>query len=255
MADIEHGRSSELQGEYPRELRGLTDNLNSLIRSNREHEERYRSSLGDLAHSLKTPLAVLRGVVDMPNPSVANMRTTVGEQVVRMDQIVQYQLQHAATSGRTALVAPVQLDKVVEKILKAMQKVYAEKKVICDVQMAVTSGNPFRCDEGDLMELFGNVMDNAFKWSEARVEVKISQNLPNDTSKFLLITVMDDGCGIDERDVDTVLSRGGRLDDEVAGHGFGLAMVKGIVDLYGGELKIGRAALGGAQVDISLPWR
>ncbi len=253
LAEIEAGRNVELEGKYPRELRGLTDNLNSLIRTNREHEARYRVSLGDLAHSLKTPLAVLRGVVDAPGQPAESVRVTVGEQVARMDQIVQYQLQRAATSGRTALVAPVDVEAVINKIIRAMGKVYGDKEVASRVQVSLQGR--FHCDEGDLMELLGNVIDNAFKWCGRRVDIDVCQRFLGDDSKILVISVADDGPGIDDSDVATVLSRGGRLDEQVAGHGLGLAMVKDVVELYGGQLVIRRAGLGGAQVDICLPWR
>lgn len=252
LADIEQGRCLELHGEYPRELRGLTDNLNSLIRSNREHEERYRASLGDLAHSLKTPLAVLRGVVDASRSNSESICTTVDEQVERMNQIVLYQLQHAATSGRTALLAPVALDHLMDKVLNALRKVYADKNVQCDAQISLDM--PFRCDEGDLMELLGNLIDNAFKWCSARVIVQVTDVIEGD-SKYIEIVVMDDGPGIGKSDVATALARGGRLDSDVSGHGLGLAMVKNVVELYGGKLEIGQSDLGGARVAVLLPWR
>lgn len=250
LREIEAGSHLELIGRYPRELRGLTDNLNALIRNNREHEERYQASLGDLAHSLKTPLAVLRGMIEVPNQSLSCMRSTVEEQVERMDQIVQYQLQRAATSGRTALMAPVDVEAVARKVIKALHKVYADKGV--ESRVAVQPGLEFHGNEGDLMELFGNVIDNAFKWSRAVVAVRISKVGLQDS--MLLIEVMDDGPGIEAEKIATVLERGGRLDTQVSGHGLGLALVRDIVDLYRGRLEIDRAELGGAWVKIALPW-
>ena len=254
LREIEAGRHLELIGHYPKELRGLTDNLNALIRTNREHEERYQASLGDLAHSLKTPLAVLRGMIEAPNQSVSSMRSTVEEQVQRMDQIVQYQLQRAATSGRTALMAPVDVAAIADKVIKALHKVYADKGV--ESRVEVQPQLEFHGNEGDLMELFGNVIDNAFKWSRGCVEVRIGKVdgvLPHET--VLVIEVLDDGPGIAAEKIATVLERGGRLDTRVSGHGLGLALVSDIVSLYHGRLEIDRAELGGALVRISLPWR
>ncbi len=248
LNEIRSGRAQMLEGEYPAELKGLTSSLNSLIQSNREHEERYRSSLGDLAHSLKTPLAVLRGLVGTPNPNLENIQATLNEQVQRMDQIVHYQLNRAATSSRTALVAPVDVAGVLGKIMNAMHKVYADKAVVSDVQ--ITLQDAFHCQEDDLMEILGNIVDNAFKWCYQRVEVEIAQQ-----QNELRIQVADDGAGINEDDIATVLARGGRLDEQTTGHGLGMAMVKGVVDLYGGSLSIGRSHLGGARVEIHLPWR
>ncbi len=253
LQDIEAGRHHELRGKYPKELRGLTDNLNALIRTNREHEERYQASLGDLAHSLKTPLAVLRGAVEVTNQPIGQLQSIVEEQVQRMDQIVQYQLQRAATSGRTALMAPVDLEAMTHKIVTAMDKVYAEKGLQCHIN--IEAGMEFRCQEGDMMELLGNLVDNAFKWAKQRIEIYIRRDdLENRTAPGLLVMICDDGPGIEEKDLDTVLARGGRLDPATSGHGLGLAMVQNIVELYQGELRINRARLGGAQVTLWLPW-
>lgn len=253
LQDIEAGRHQELHGKYPKELRGLTDNLNALIRTNREHEERYQASLGDLAHSLKTPLAVLRGAVETTNHSVEQLELTVDEQVERMDQIVQYQLQRAAPSGRTALMAPVDLEAMTSKIVSALDKVYADKNVQCKVE--IEAGMEFRCQEGDMMELLGNLVDNAFKWSRQQIEIRIRrEELSNQAEFCLLVEICDDGPGIDEKDLETVLARGGRLDPATKGHGLGLAMVQNIVELYQGELRIGRSVLGGAKVTLWLPW-
>jgi two-component system sensor histidine kinase PhoQ len=253
LRDIEAGRHLQLHGRYPKELRGLTDNLNALISTNREHEARYQASLGDLAHSLKTPLAVLRGAVELPNQSVTLLRSTVEEQVERMDQIVQYQLQRAAPSGRTALTAPVDLQAITRKVVKALVKVYADKDIDCRVH--IDPGLEFHCQEGDMMELLGNLLDNAFKWGRARVAISIRRAVFDDeTEDGLLLQISDDGPGIADHHLETVLTRGGRVDSQTSGHGLGLAMVQNIVALYHGRLQIGRAALGGAQVTVWLPW-
>jgi len=253
LQDIENGRQMRLQGNYPKELRGLTENLNALIRTSAEQEERYQASLGDLAHSLKTPLSVLRGAVEVGQPSAKSLQSSIEEQVERMDQIVQYQLQRAATSGRTALMAPVDLTVIIQKIIKALNKVYADKGIVCRAE--VEAGLAFRCQEGDVMELLGNLLDNAYKWAERQVELKVrGDSLDASTETGLIIEIADDGPGINSKDLDTVLARGGRLDSQISGHGLGLAMVQGIVELYSGKLRISRAKLGGAQINLWLPF-
>lgn len=253
LRDIESGRHLRLQGNYPKELCGLTENLNALIRTNIEHEERYQASLGDLAHSIKTPLAVLRGAVESSQPSVSSLQTSIEEQVERMDQIVQYQLQRAAASGRTALMAPVDLAAITQKIIKVLAKVYVEKGVVCRARFE--PGLAFRCQEGDMMELLGNLLDNAYKWSKQQVEVNIRRDTFGASPELgLIIEIGDDGPGIDAKDLTTVLARGGRVDSQISGHGLGLAMVRDIVELYSGKLKISRAELGGAQIGLWLPW-
>ena len=250
LGDIEAGRHLELEGDYPRELRGLTDNLNALIHTNREHEERYRASLGDLAHSLKTPLAVLRGAVEVPHQDIDTLRATVEEQVARMDQIVDYQLQRAAASGRKALAAPLDMLAITTKVASAMKKVYAEKSL--EIVIDVAAGLTFHCDEGDLLELLGNLIDNACKYCLQRVEIRVVPKRQGGRHG-VLIEVLDDGPGISEEALPVVLKRGGRLDTQVSGHGLGLAIIKDIVDLYDGCLSFGRAPSGGAVVMIWLP--
>ena len=170
-----------------------------------------------------------------------------------MDQIVQYQLQRAATSGRTALMAPVDLEVMTHKIASAMDKVYAEKSLKCHID--IEAELEFHCQEGDIMELLGNLVDNAFKWAKQRIEISIRQDeFENQAVPGLLVEISDDGPGIEEKDLETVLARGGRLDPATQGHGLGLAMVQNIVELYQGELRITRAQLGGAKVTLWLPW-
>ncbi len=255
IGEIEAGKHREIEGEYPRELSGLTNNINALIRTNSEHESRYTASLGDLAHSLKTPLAVLRGAVEASDSSIETLRKTIEEQIQRMDQIVQYQLQRAATSGRTALTAPINPERVASKVFNALNKVYADKKV--EGNLNVNTTHELHIEEGDLMELLGNLVDNAYKWCERRVEITLSlEQNPHHAHRTtrLLIEVADDGPGISQQLQDKVVQRGWRRSEEaITGHGLGLALVSDIVNLYDGELKIKRSPLGGALIQIYLP--
>ncbi|NOX91518.1 MAG: hypothetical protein GXP18_03420 [Gammaproteobacteria bacterium] len=166
LAAIEAGRQVRLQGGYPPELQGLTGNINTLLSQQQEHLDRYRRTLGDLAHSLKTPLAVLQGAAENKGEQ-SLLPQVVQEQVERMNQITGYQLQRAATSGWTALTAPVEVREVVCKVVAGLNKVYADKKVhaILDVDASVE----FHGDEGDLLEIVGNLVDNAYKWCDRQV--------------------------------------------------------------------------------------
>jgi len=257
IADIEAGKHNEIQGEYPKELSGLTNNINALIRTNNEHEARYTASLGDLAHSLKTPLAVLRGAVEAPHNSVESLRITTEEQVQRMDQIVQYQLQRAATSGRTALTAPINPQQIASQVFAALDKVYADKGV--QGNLTVVTELELHIEEGDLMELLGNLVDNAYKWCQRRVDVTLSIETQEEVSdpqqQRLLIEVADDGPGISPTFAEKVIQRGWRRReaDAVDGHGLGLSLVSDIVNLYDGELQIKQSSLGGALIQIYLP--
>lgn len=249
LAEIEAGRRTELIGQYPRELRGLTDNLNALIRHERSHLQRYRHTLDDLAHSLKTPLAVLRGTLG-EGKSNQEFQRNVQEQVDRMSQIVQYQLQRAATSGRTALTAPIAVAEAVQKVTTSLDKVYADKQVTCSV--LIDDKVFFHGDEGDLLELLGNLLDNAYKFCQSKVAVS-AQLIDHDYRTRLVFYVEDDGPGIPPDMAQSVLQRGVRMDTVTPGQGIGLAVVQDIVRIYEGTLEIGSSPLGGARMIVYLP--
>ncbi len=249
VTDIEAGRRTELSGSYPEELQPLTVNLNALLRHAHAHLDRYRNALGDLAHSLKTPLAVLRGALENSAPN-EELRHTLSEQVERMNRTVDYQLQRAAASGRIALSAPLPVAPVARKILDSLAKVYASRAP--QLQCEVTASTVFYGDEGDLMEILGNLADNACKWCHRQVVVRAHPAAHGDRME-LVVEVEDDGPGIPAEQAPLLLGRGQRADPTVAGHGIGLAVVRDLVEeIYYGRLDIGRGALGGALVRARL---
>ncbi len=252
LSDIESGRKTQLEGRYPKELRALTNNLNALVKSERDHLQRFRNALGDLAHSLKTPLALIRSTMETGH-SQDELRHTVEDQVGRMDHIIEYHLQRGATSGRTVMVASVAIEPVVRKVLQAMEKIYADKAVTC--RMEIAADIHLAGDEGDLMEIMGNLLDNAFKWCHSRITVR-AENVSSggEGEGWLVITVEDDGPGIAPEMKEEILKRGIRGDQHVAGHGIGLAMVQDIVKVYKGRCEIGSSKeLGGARVAVCFP--
>ena len=249
MADeltrLEQGEQEQIAGRYPSEVRRLIDNLNTLLTHERAQQKRYRDAAADLAHSLKTPLALLRAAVTETRQD-GELARTVDEQVGRMDRIVAYQLQRAATSGRSGLATPQLVRPAVERMLAALKKVYGQKTI--ETELAVRANLRFRGDEGDLTELLGNVLDNAFKWAQGRVRVSATLAGGN-----LSLMVEDDGPGIAAEELERVLQRGARADQSVPGQGIGLAVVRDIADAYGGHVKIARSPLGGAAVTLVLP--
>ena len=249
LAAIEHGKQTELQGRYPAELLPLTDNINALIRSSRELLERYRHSLGDLAHSLKTPLALLRGAVE-GHKAADELLEIVPEQVDRMSRTVDYQLQRAAASGGSTLVAPINVAQVARKVAAALNKVYSDKAVICHLH--VDEECEFHGDEGDLFEILGNLLDNAFKWCRHRVEVRAAMD---SVSTGLTLSVEDDGPGISPDVAQEVRRRGVSIGGAESGHGIGLAIVDDIIRIYGGTLEVITGTLGGALMKVHLPNR
>lgn len=249
MADeltrLEQGEQQQLAGRYPREVQRLTDNLNTLLTHERAQQKRYRDALADLAHSLKTPLALLRAALTSAKQD-SELARSVDEQVAHMDRIVAYQLQRAATSGRSGMATPQPVRPAVERMLAALHKVYAQKTI--ETEVAMRASLRFRGDEGDLTELLGNVLDNAFKWAKSRVRVSATLDRGS-----LSVVVEDDGAGIAAEELERVLQRGARADQSVPGQGIGLAVVRDIADAYGGHVKIARSELGGAAVTLVLP--
>ena len=169
LGKLQDGAQQQITGDYPTEVKLLTDNLNTLLVHERAQQRRYRDALADLAHSLKTPLAVVRAELPQAHAG-AELARTLQEQVDRMDRIVGYHLQRAATSGRAAFMAPQPVRPAVERIVKALAKVYADKQVAVEIDVADTTR--FRGDEGDLTEALGNLLDNAFKWCRGTVRVR-----------------------------------------------------------------------------------
>ena len=249
LSEMEAGRTQALHGRYPAEIQPLADNLNALLANARTHLQRYRDALGNLAHSLKTPLAVLRSSVEARTPA-EQLRTVVQEQLQRMNEIVEYRLQRAAVAGRTVLGAPMPVAPAAQKILGALDKVYAGKSVHAEIDIAPEV--MFRGDEGDLLEIVGNLADNAYKWARSRVRVHAHNDPAGGTGWEFTLRVEDDGPGIAPDQVERVRERGVRVDAATPGHGLGIAVVQEMAELYGGELVISRSPLGGAAVEVRL---
>ena len=246
---IEDGHQDYLDGDYPAEIAGVTKNLNLLLSSERQQREKYRTTLADLAHSIKTPLAILKGASSqlesshLESHSYVKVQETIDEQVVRMDEIVAYQLERAVSDSATLIKKPIAVAPILEKLVLALEKVYLHKAIRILVE---SSEGTFFGDERDLMEVMGNVIDNGCKYGKSVVKVSI---IESDVG-VLTITVEDDGPGIPLANRDRILSRGMRLDSQEAGQGIGLAVVKEIVERYAGSLEIQGSDLGGAKVNM-----
>ena len=250
--EVEEGRSDALGGGYPRELSGVATNLNTLLIGERKRVARYRDTLGNLAHSLKTPLAVMRAALNSNN-SVSE--AVLNPEIDRMSAIIEHQLKRAAASGGALLgQAPVDVAPMVADLRVALLKVYARKDL--SIEVVVAPMCQFIGDRGDLTELLGNVLDNACKWCRGVVRLTASVDGSYATRERLCIVVEDDGPGISAEDRIRIGQRGVRADETVPGHGIGLSMVQDTVEMYGGTLTVGEsAALGGARFDVRLPGR
>ena len=249
---VQLGQSSGMSEAHPRELEPLTDSINAFIESERENLDRQRNTLADLAHSLKTPLAVLRSRLDAESGE-AELREEVDTQLRRMNDLVSYQLARAARSGHQLFAAPIEIQPQAEQIVAGLEKVYARKRVLCEFEIAEHAR--FHGETGDLQELLGNLLENAFKWAGSRVLLTVAEGETGAGRRpGLSIVVEDDGPGIAEARIGHVLQRGVRGDERVQGHGIGLSIVQDIVRSYRGELQVDRSPeLGGARFAVTLP--
>jgi two-component system, OmpR family, sensor histidine kinase PhoQ len=246
---IEKGKKTLLDGEYSTELQSLAGNLNAFITHERAHLERYRNTLADLAHSLKTPLAILHGCTE----SFSDNKETVQEQIAIMNKIVEYQLQRAAAKGDHKTIKGIDLAAFLNKISGSLNKVYIDKAIHFDTSV------PDHCqiyfEEGDLYEIVGNLIDNACKWCRRRVKISVTQNPRKDRRNYaLLIQIDDDGPGIPDGKLNEILKRGVRADENIHGHGIGMTVVYDLVGMLGGKLEGNKSSeLGGMSWRVYLP--
>ncbi len=251
IGEIEEGGRVSLSNAFPTELEGVARNMNLLIDSERARSDRYRYTLDNLAHSLKTPLAAMRALLNDRHSEQFGDR--FDEQIERMDEIVRYQLRKPAASVADNLVLkPVPVEKEVTRLIDGLRKVYHDKGP--DFEVRIAAGMQFRGDTGDFLELAGNLLDNACKWCERRVRITVVPSaVARAIASGMVLTVCDDGPGIPQDAADALLQRGMRLDESTPGHGIGLAVVKDIARSYGGRLSIGKSDLGGAEITVSIP--
>ena len=246
---VREGESETVTGQYPRELAPLADEVNELLRSNTQIIERARNQVGNLAHGLKTPLAVLR------NEASATKGTPLARVVLsesdKMTQLVTTYLDRARIAARSAVVGKkADATHVMLRLARVMEKL--NPKITIAFVRPDASLPWFRGDEGDLEEMAGNLLDNACKWSNGKIGVSMfAERGPQ--GSMLLIKVEDDGPGLTEEEANKVLRRGVRLDEKTPGSGLGLDIVKELVDVYGGSLQLKRSVLGGLLAELRLP--
>lgn len=242
IADLESDPSRRLGEDYPREVLPLTGSLNLLLDSEHRQRERYRDTMADLAHSLKTPLAILRGLED-----AGRLPADAGEPLARMGGIIDHQLQRATRGVQHQLTTARPVAPVVERLLASLDKVYWQAPRA--VRTRGDAEASFRGDERDLLEVLGNVLDNAYKYSASRIRVDYRHGAGG-----LEIEVQDDGPGIEPGLARRLTRRGERGDEAAPGQGIGLAVTADILAAYGGQLSLGTSqALGGARVTLSFP--
>ena len=240
---IEDRQQTGFEHNYPIEIAPLTENLNLLLSREQYQQQRYRNAMDDLAHSLKTPLAVLSGLSDTKNTARIDLEV-LREQVDSMNQIVSYQLQKASSAVGAKISTPVDLVQIIARIVSALDKVYREKSVRVEIDLPPTI--MLRMDEGDCLEVIGNLLDNAFKYSDGHVFISTSET---GTGEMQLL-IEDNGQGLDAPQIEQILNRGTRLDQVSEGQGIGLAVVADIVKSYNIEMTFKRSAPGGLGVQL-----
>ncbi|MDN3377615.1 MULTISPECIES: ATP-binding protein [unclassified Pseudoalteromonas] len=233
---IESGDIQQIKGLYPVELQTIKSDLNLLLESQQRQKERYRASLSDLAHALKTPLAVLKS---SPLANDADAQ----EQLDRINVMIEHQLKRAATGASDTWKKQTAIKPVLDSILNAMSKVYRDKDII--FHCTASDKDYFLGDKTDLLELLGNLIDNACKACRSQVDIQVIQ------SKSLRIVISDDGPGVPLDKRESLLTRGTRLDTYESGHGVGMAIVSDLVKSYHGTLTIADSEqLNGAQFTL-----
>jgi len=250
---VSQGKKKIVEGEFPEELTPLTSSINKLLHSEARQKVRYRDTLGNLAHSLKTPLAIIKGELDKMQSEIVNeskeqvkRNELIQIQVDRINDIVKYQLNRSVISSGQTLVKNCPLEVEAEKIIDALKKVHRDKKL--DISHRIETNTIFPGDSGDLLELIGNLTDNACKWADSMVVLSAK---PKDN--HLYIYVEDDGPGVELNQRKAILDRGKRLDEQTEGQGLGLSIVMDIIKNYQGSIQIETSVLGGALFLISIP--
>lgn len=256
VARIESGRAPKLEGSYPRELDPLARNVNRLLETEKSNQERIRNALDSLAHSLKTPLAVIQAGLELQGGAAAKPMQDATDE---MHHLVATRLERAGASTRRTLVEPVKVLSQVTRILDSLQKVHSHKMI--EAEIIMDENLMFFGEQRDLLELAGNLMDNAFKYGNGKVRVSAGAINPEALRAGFWLQLEDDGDGIDESQWRRLLQRGVRGDERandrsserVGGHGLGLAIVLELATAYGGEVSIGRSELGGAMIRVEIP--
>lgn len=233
---IEAGASERVEGSYPLELERIKNDLNLLLGHQERQRERYRGYLSDLAHALKTPVAVLK------SSPLADDHSNQ-EQLQRITNIIEHQLKRAASAGNDSWKRQTKVKPIIDKIVSAMKKIYRDKNLQFDIHCA--NNAYFLGDEEDMMEILGNLIDNSSKACHQKIVLSVQQN-----SQDFMLHVEDDGPGIPQDQRDKLLGRGQRLDTYTEGHGVGMAIVNDIVRSYKGTMTISESTLGGAKFEL-----
>ena len=248
---VRAGRASRLQGDFPSEVQPLVDDFNRVLAHDEQVVERARRLAGNLAHAIKTPLAVMTTLTDDPTLPRAELVAQMQEQIDAMRRHVDWQLRRARAASASAAARRVPVAPVLEGLVRLMGKLYASRSDVATPVVELAPPPPglhFAGEVQDPQEMVGNLLDNACKWARARVRLLASGH-----GQRLCIAVEDDGPGLSPAQRQAVLQRGVRADERVPGSGLGLDIVREVAALYTGELRLSVATLGGLRAELWLP--
>lgn len=248
LNSVRDGRDTRVDGDYPAEIQPLVTDLNSLLADREQRVARALTKAGDLAHGLKTPLAVLNQHAERARASgQAELASAITQQVDRMRRQVDYHLAQArASASGNNPSARSHVMTSADALARTMQTIHADRRLAIDVDTAPE--HFVRVLREDLEELLGNIIDNACKWAKSRVEIRSSID-----GGRVVIVVDDDGAGLDATLREAVLQRGVRADQAAPGSGLGLAIVRDLAELYGGSIALEGSPLGGLRATLTLP--
>ncbi len=248
LAAIRAGTAERLEGQFPIEIAPLARETNALIDANREIVERARTHVGNLAHALKTPLSV---VVNEAAGRDDPLAAKVTEQAnIMRDQITRHLERARLAAGLKVVGSVTSVVPVVTALIRTMEKIHKGRGIVIDLNAPVDVR--FRGERQDLEEMVGNLVDNACKWAQMRVSVELVAER-RDGAPAARIIIDDDGPGLSPSQRDQVARRGRRLDETKPGSGLGLSIVLELAALYGGNLQLGNAPIGGLRAELVLP--
>jgi signal transduction histidine kinase len=246
---VHRGEAPRVTGHYPSEVQPLVDDLNALLEDRERSVQRAVAKAGDLAHGLKTPLAVLSQEAQRAERSgYADVAASVGHEVERMRKHIDHHLAHArAVASGAARGAHAVVKTSADALSRTLMRLHTERGIAVVVHVAPE--HAVRCPREDLEEMLGNLLDNACKWARSRVVVSSCDA----GTTVILITVDDDGPGLAPPLRDSVLQRGVRADEAVPGSGLGLSIVRDLVEAYGGSIELAESSTGGLSARLRLP--
>lgn len=245
---VHKGVTPRIDGSYPIEVQPLIDDLNALLEERERRVARAIAKAGDLAHGLKTPLAVLAHEAQQARAAGhEQLAAEIDLQIDLMRRQIDYHLAHARASASAASpAARASIADSAEGLVRALERLHAERDL--SIEIDAPALHAFRGQQEDLDEMLGNLLDNACKWARARVRLSCSKE-----GEQIVITIDDDGPGIEPSMREAVMRRGVRADEAAQGSGLGLAIVRDLAEIHGGSISLEESPMGGARARLTLP--